>query len=293
MNTRLPTLLPTSGYVLVLCSIFFAATVDLLVKFVAEGVGTWQLVFMRWAIAIAFLIPWVAFARRRSLKVNDKSIYFYRTILNCIGSFTLFYSLATLPLSIVVTILFSGPVFMVPLAILILGEKPKTKEIISCLLGFVGIIVVYNPADIPITIESLAPICSAITSALSQVLTKKLGAKESAMSLMFWLAVATAVLTVPLAINGWVTLSPFTYGIIALMALCGTAGSLLMIIGLRRVEVPKVAPLNYLTVPIAFVAGLLLFDEQPSLHTIVGCLIIITAVTLPNSRKLFPKRKLL
>ncbi|ENO12690.1 hypothetical protein J057_14850 [Marinobacter nanhaiticus D15-8W] len=273
---NMPLLRDRKAMFFVFIAVIAGTVMDAVVKSLGQEIGTWQLLTMRWFFAILLLLPVLYRRRTISTSIRCKKIYFARAILNCIGSFALFYSLSTVPLAIVVTIMFAEPIFVIPFAILLLNERPSAKDIICGLFGFLAVVYINDTSHSDYSIEALAPIIAATSYALMHVLTKKWGAEENAFSLMFWLAISTFFISAPLSLQEWRPLDINVVSMAFIIAILGSIYSYFMIVGFRYGSVQKASQISYISVPVAFSLGWIFFDEPPTWKMAIGSLFILS-----------------
>lgn len=264
-------------------AVIAGTAMDATVKSLGQSVGTWQLLTLRWFFAIILILPLLFLNPKNSVKAKNKSIYYYRAILNCIGSFALFYSLSTAPLAIVVTIMFAEPIFIIPFAYLILREKPSFKDMLAAIIGFGAIVYINNPQQDSLSSSTIAPILAATSYALMHVLTKKFGAKENPYSLMLWMAIATLFISAPLSVENWRSIDANMIFMSFCIAALGSIYSYFMIIGFRFGSIPKASQVSYLSVPLAFSFGWFFFSEIPSIEVIIGSLVILCSTIIVST----------
>ncbi|MEQ5837701.1 DMT family transporter [Marinobacter sp. NFXS9] len=267
----------------ILIAVIAGTAMDATVKNLGQSVGTWQLLTLRWFFAIILILPLLTLNKKSSIKAKNRSIYFYRAILNCIGSFALFYALSTVPLAVVVTIMFAEPIFIIPFAYLVLNERPSFKDMLAAIIGFGAIVYINNPQQNSLSLSTIAPILAATSYALMHVLTKKFGAKENPYSLMLWLAVATLIISAPLSLDNWRPVNTHMILMSFCIAALGSVYSYFMIIGFRFGSIPKASQVSYLSVPLAFLFGWFFFSETPSLEMIFGSLVILCSTIIVST----------
>lgn len=266
--------------IFILLAVVCGTVMDVLLKIAGQHMGTWQLLSLRWLFALVVLAPVLLGGRSGGMKVHSSKVHIARGILNCIGSYALFYALATLPLSLVISILFAEPLFVIPISILILRERVTAKGVLSALLGLTGVLVMSQPNAAQGDWRVVFPAIAAFCFALLNVVTKKWGHQESPFSLMLWLAMSTLLITLPFALGEWKALDATDYLLILGIAVSGSVYSFFWIVGLRLGNVAKLTQISFLSLPLAFIAGWTFFGEQPGASTNIGGAIILAAVAL-------------
>ena len=84
-----------------------------------------------------------------------------------------FYAVTVLPLTLVTTLGFSRPLFMIPLAILFLHEVVKMRRWSATILGFIGILIAIRPSG-DVEPAVLIALFSSFIFAIVMITTKKL-----------------------------------------------------------------------------------------------------------------------
>lgn len=104
----------------------------------------------------------------------------------------------------VVLIVYSMPVWTLPLSLVLLGERPTAMAVIGALLGFGGIALLTNPLAMAWTAETLPGVVLALVGvlgwALGAVLYRKRVWATGFWPQTFWQIAVTAVAFIPLAI---------------------------------------------------------------------------------------------
>ncbi|MFB9886847.1 DMT family transporter [Balneatrix alpica] len=285
-----------SRAVLLICVAIVTGTLmDVLIKLVGGEVPTWQLLFLRWAFNGVLLMPFVLYQGWEAVRWHKPGVHLIRALLTVFGSFLLFYALAHQPLGLTISLFFTEPLFVLPMAALLLRERVGMANWLAALVGFSGVLLVANPfADMAKGVNwfTLLSVMGAIGFAASQVITKGYGQQESTLGLIFWLSVLTAAATAPMAWHSWQPLSNEQWGLIWLLTLAGCAYNLLWLMALRCGSMATIANLSYLSLPLAFAVGWWLFAEVPQLSTLIGSAVILLAVVAVGRHNVLQARRL-
>jgi S-adenosylmethionine uptake transporter len=176
---------------------------------------------------------------------------------------------------VVTTLSFTVPLFVLPLAAVFLKEHIGWQRWFATLLGFVGILVIVHPANASLDNQVLSLIISAIMFASLDVINKKIVINETMLSMLFYSALGTTLLSLPFVIPVWVT--PHWDEILVLALLGGGANLLLFCLlkAFSATDVSALAPYKYIELLFSGVIGFILFHESPSPSLIMGALIII------------------
>ena len=118
-----------------------------------------QVLFLRFFIGfipIFFIIP------KDKLfsfyKTSRPGLHAFRAICGALAIIALFFGLRELPLADVVSLTFGGPIFVTIASIIFLSERVGIKRWSAVFLGFVGMLLIVQPAFIDLNFYYLTPI---------------------------------------------------------------------------------------------------------------------------------------
>ncbi|MFH5775087.1 DMT family transporter [Paracoccus sp. NGMCC 1.201697] len=246
-----------------------------------SGLATMQVAFVRYAVhlvaTLAATVPRRGWGVLRS--VNPR-LQLLRS-LALLGSTALnFVALSVLPLTTVTAIMFASPVLVTLLAVPVLGEKVGVAQFIAILLGFLGVLVVVSPWQAgfhPAILYSLgACLCTSVYFILSRML-----AAESTATQQIWASGIATISLAPFALMQWQ--QPHDWLTVVLMVLIGVIGASshsLVTLAHRIADASVLAPVVYLQLLFASVAGYLVFGQVPGVSTLLGAVVIISGGAL-------------
>ncbi len=238
-----------------------------------------QVLFLRFFIGfipIFFIIP------------RDKLLSFYKTSrpgLHAFRAFTgaaaiiaLFIGLRELPLADVVSLTFGGPIFVTVASIFFLSEKVGIKRWSAVFLGFIGMLLIVQPAFIDLNFYYITPIVFCIFFACVAISVRSLSRTEPNYRIAFYFTFLCSILGIATIFKGdWVLPNKIDLIIFMIMGLCGSVANLLLTQSYRLAEASLVTPIKYLSLIFAIVFGFLIWSEIPKLLTLFGALLVITS----------------
>jgi S-adenosylmethionine uptake transporter len=213
-------------------------------------------------------------------------------------SYTGYYlAIAALPLAQVVTIVFTAPIFATVLSSLVLKEQVGPRRWTAVFAGFVGMMVVIGPTDLVDNIAVLLAVFSALTYALSTLLTRLIGPEESPWTVslysmaVFLTGSAAASLLVAGFGESFATSDPSAQFLLRPWALPPTIDLILMLfLGVNAAfgfyclakaylmaPVSVVAPFEYTYIIWAVLFGFFIWSEVPQATTLLGVGILIAS----------------
>ena len=147
-----------------------------------------------------------------------------------------FTALSMMPLATAVTLGYTRILFLVPLAIIFVGDKPGFLRILLIICGFLGVILIINPNnDAGITYYSaVIALIGAFFVSCVKLTVKSLTSSEATLTIQLYYGIISSIgLLIPCIIFwNYVTLSNLF--LIFLAAICGTIAQMLTIWGLRN-----------------------------------------------------------
>ncbi len=250
----------------------------LLLRHLGERVSIAQVVFGR-SIAQVFIV--LLLLRSADLKTNlatDRwGMHLFRGIASLVCWWLYYESFQKLDLSLATVLTFTTLLFVVVFAGPLLGERVSALRWVAVGLGFAGVLVVMRPGLVPVGWGVLAGIGSAIAGAAIALANRALTRTERTVTIMFYIGLVTLAGTAPFALLDWRPLDLESAAILGVMAFSGGLGMWLAIEAYRAGEVSALAPIPFLRLIFAALAGWAIFREYPDLWIIGGSVLIVAS----------------
>lgn len=289
------------GIFVVLIGVFCISINDLLIKQLSGGYPLHQIVFARSAIGIFFSLIIVQFEGGWGiLRTKNPILHITRGALIVIANMTYFVALAVLPLADATALFFVAPLFITLLSIPFLGEKVGPLRLSAVAIGFAGVVVMQRPwADTSALevsrIVLLLPVLSALTYAMTQLLTRKLGisSKASAMavyiqatfivvSVMFYLVAGDGRFaegatngSVIFLLRAWVWPADSDMWVFVGLGVNSAIIGYCLSQAYRLADAATIAPFEYVGLPLAVIWGFVVFGDLPVLEVWIGIALIL------------------
>ncbi|MGC3938600.1 DMT family transporter [Roseobacter sp. EG26] len=299
--TALPQNRAGLGILFVLAGVFAISINDMLIKQLSGGYPLHEIVFLRSGIGMLFSLIMVQMEGGFGiLRTRRPLLHATRGLLIVIANMSYFVALAAIPLADATALFFAAPLFITVLSIPILGEKVGLMRMSAVLVGFAGVIIMQRPwADADSLQASrlvlLLPIVAALTYALNQLMTRKLGVESKASALAVYIQATFVVVSLlfyvvagdgrfatgidnpsmqfllrawvwPAAADWWVII-----GLGANSAIIGYCLSQ----AYRLADAATVAPFEYVGLPLAVFWGWAVFAELPVWEVWAGIALIL------------------
>lgn len=261
-----------------------------LVKFLGNSFAPAVQTFCRQLVSLIVLLPFILAAPRRILRTSRPGYMLSRSAASSIGLILTYTSYQQLGLAQANALSFTRILFMVPLAMLILGERVTAGRVVATLIGFAGVVVVLKPwsADTIIGWASAAGIAAALLASWSLIGVKSMTRDHGQMTLLAWAAVLGVIFTAPAAALEWTTPHGRDLALLGLMGLLSTVTQACYIRGMSMGDATALAPIDYTRIVVASVFGYAFFGDVPDLATLAGAAIIVGAavfITLHSCRR--------
>ena len=266
------------GIVWFLCSIIMSITLDTITKYTCSKLHDAQISFFRCFFSAVALLPVIIVQGLHSIKTCHVLIHIIRGFLLFVAITLWTYALGkniAIPTATVIS--FTIPIFVLILAIFFLDEKIPSYRWIATIIGFIGIVVIVNPWGQSLSLEVLFLILAATSFSILDIINKKYIIKETILSMLFYSAIVTTILSLPRAIVYWQ--APELQDILLLL-LSGICANLILFFLLKAftlVDATAVAPYRYLELLFSTVVSYLLFNQIPETSTWYGACFIIPA----------------
>ena len=291
------------GILFILAGMAAISLNDVLIKQLSGGYALHQIVFARATIALIFTLFLVQMEGGFSiLKTRNPVLHGIRGLMLVISNMSFFVALSVMPLANVTALFFAAPLFITLLSIPLLGEKVGVMRMGAVVVGFIGVIIMQRPwegsstADID-RIVLLMPVLAALTYALNQIFTRKLGATTKAAALAVYVQGAFILISVgfyAVAGDGRYAQGATDPSVQFLLRawIWPSASDCYLLIGLgfnaaiigyclsqayRLADAATVAPFEYIGLPLAVMWGWLFWAELPEWEVWLGMLLIMGA----------------
>ncbi|AFC71889.1 hypothetical protein ASQ44_07100 [Rickettsia rhipicephali] len=290
MNDALKTYLTGIGWFLL--SLVSSSANDVMSKYLGTRLHSFEVAFFRFFFSSIVLLPFVVYYGKNTLKTSRPFVHILRGLLLFFGMTSWTYGLTIAPVTTATVVSFSIPLFTLILAVFFLNENIIWPRWVVTVVGFIGLVVTLKPHTEDFNPEILYFVLAAISFAMLDIINKKFVIKESMISMLFYSAIVTAIVSLPVASQYWLTPSSFE---LALLFVLGSSGSLILFFLLKAfsmVDATATAPYRYLELVISAIAAYFIFNEFPDKSTLHGAVIIIpTTLFIIYSEKKAMNRK--
>ena len=280
------------GFFYMFISVCAFSLMDVIVKW-SDNYPVGQVLFFRGLcgiIPILFLIPKERFYD--FYKTERPILHIKRCLAGLIAIVSIFIALRNLPLATVVSISFASPIFTTIFSIFLLNEKVGFYRWIAVLVGFIGIIIISEPGFSALNIYYIYPIIFCLGLSYVAIAIRKLSSTEPVWLISLFFSISILIFSFFSLYQDWIMPSVIDLILLASIGILGGTANLWLSQSYKFSEVSLVSPLKYLALVFAIVFGYFVWDEIPTLKTLMGALLVILSSFIIFRRELSMKKQL-
>lgn len=276
---------------------------DMLIKQLSSGYPLHQIVFFRSFIGLLLSFVFLRFeGGLPALRTDHTGLHFLRGVLVVIANMSYFLALAVIPLADATALFFAAPLFITLLSIPMLGEKVGPLRLGAVIVGFIGVIIMQRPWETSDSLDVsrivlMLPVLAALTYALNQVMTRKLGAKAPASVLAIYIQATFLIVSIAFylvagdgrfsegisnpsldfLLRAWVWPAPEDRLVLIGLGINGALIGYSLSQAYRLADAATVAPFEYIGLPLAVFWGLMIFGDLPTWEVWTGMTLILAS----------------
>lgn len=280
---RIPAALQGIGFMLAATALFAgmaACNKTLLIR----GTPLPLLNLSRAAFTMLLLAPWLLGRQAPSLATRRLGLHLGRGLAG-VGAMAFSLSaLSLIPLAEVIALGQSRPLWLLLIAVAVLGERVGWRRPLAAAIGFLGVMMILfgeggvggRLAVSPGAGFALAAaFCGACVSAFIRVMAR---AGEPPVRVVFWYGITGFVAWLPPSLWVWRTPGLVEWGLMVGAAGLAVLGDLCASHAARRAEASLLAPVEFAQVPIGALFGAALFGERPGWPLAAGVALMAVSV---------------
>jgi drug/metabolite transporter (DMT)-like permease len=260
------------------------------------GMSSTGMAFWQYVIASILALPLILRIGIHNLRTKRPVAHEVRAFVSALGVHVFVYGFASgVPIWQMVTLLATGPLFIILGSTLFLGERATPQRLGAALVGFVGAIIISGVGSEGLSWATLVPIAAAALWATTDVLTKYLARQESpeTMTISLLVLMTPNHLLILLAVNAFAWLLPsgvatgFPFALptgngLLLLLLLGALTALaqyLLSFAYKVADATYLQPFGDLKVPLSGLLGWVFLSQVPGVLFWPGALLILGAST--------------
>lgn len=283
------------GILTILIGMVAISIQDALIKNISGVYPLHEIVLIRSVGALPFMLALVHMERGWNRLLTSRTpLLIVRAMFVVMANSFYFVAFAEIPLAEANAIFFVAPMFITILSIPILGEKVGWYRWGAVAVGFAGVVVILRPGSDVFQWIAIGPILGALSYAIMQMMTRKLGVSEPASVLgisihLTFIFVCTAMFLIAgdgrfedpandslrFLFRAWIWPPVEDYPILACIGVLSAIIAYSLAQAYRIAEAGLIAPFEYTAVLLAVMWGFIFFDEIPDATAWTGIVLIV------------------
>ena len=284
-------------FFIVIAHVLFT-TSDMGIKMISGDYALHQIILTRSSVAILFtLLVFVPLEGGiKNLLTKQLTLHILRGFGIGIANLCFFSSLISLPLGEAMAIFFIAPVLISLLSVFILKEKGHLERWLAVLVGLIGVLLILRPSFEAFNPATILPLIAAFSYAMVQIITCKLGEKEKASTMAFFVQLNLIVFSAVFGLffgdgtlanpsqpiinflfRVWILPSWIDGLIMCGLGLLNGIGIYFISQAYRNSRAIVIAPFEFVAIPLAIFWSIIIFGDWPDIVSWLGILLIAGA----------------
>jgi len=257
-------------------SLCFAAS-SIGIKFLGTRLPSLEIVFMRNVTGLLILAPIAMPYGWNIFRTTQPRLHISRIVCSALAINLAVYGLTHMHLATAISLGFTRPLFMIILAIILLGEAVGWRRSLATVIGFGGVLIIVGPTNLAVDPAMFAALGGAAFLAGAMILVRRQSAYDGPATIMAWASIGVCVLTAIPAFAVWQPPTLADWGLAAFLGITGSMSQYMMIRAFTYGEATVVNPVDYGQIIITTIVGYYFFGETPSVWMFVGTAIIVAS----------------
>ena len=224
-------------------------------------------------------------------KTNRLFLHFKRCASGLIAIVAIFIGLRNLPLATVVSISFAAPIFATIMSIFFLNEKVGLYRWLAVIIGFIGILVISEPGFSSLNIYYIYPIIFCLGLSYVAITIRQLSSTEPVWLIGLYFSFSITIVSFFTLPMGWVLPTLKDLFLLSMVGVLGGFANLWLSQSYKFSEVSLVTPLKYMALVFAIIFGYFIWNEIPTIKTLLGALLVIISSIIIFRREIILQKE--
>jgi drug/metabolite transporter (DMT)-like permease len=241
-----------------------------IVRYLGTELPAAQSAFIRFGFGLMFLLPALWAMRGMRFAPGVGRMFLGRGALHVVAVILWFYAMARVPVAEMAAIAFLGPVMVLVIGGLLLGEGLGARRIAAVVVAVLGGLIVLRPGVRELSLGHLSQLGATVFFSMSYIIAKRLSREAPAAVIVAVLSLTVTLGLLPLAVMQWQPVRMEQVGWLACVAGLATLGHYAM---------ARTQPVTFLQLIWAALLGALAFGEPVEVWVLAGGALIILAIS--------------
>lgn len=240
-----------------------------------------QTLFLQACAVLALVVaPISLWTRGRLARTRQPKLHLLRAFFIVVSAWCAAWAVSHLPLAEASAYLMTGSLFMLPLGVLFLREQPHWLRWCGVLVGFGGVLVIFQPGIGAFQAAALVALLGALMEAMLGVVLKKYSGQEHPMAVLTWSQVACW------CAFGWLSgfslpaLTPDVLWLLPVVAVTSSGIYMCYFFAYRAGDASAVEAGSFSLLLYSPALGWLLFSELPAASFWAGAGLLVCGIAL-------------
>jgi len=257
-----------------------------LVRLTSPAVSQIDVVVFRAGAQLLFATTWLLATRGPAgFRTTRPGLHVVRGLLSLFCWALYYASFARLEIALATVLTFTTSIFVVALAGPVMGETVGRARVAATLVGFLGVVIASGLGTVGFEPAVLLGLAASLGGAGIVLMNRRLSASEPTPTIMAYIGIVTVAGSLPLAALDWSVPVGRDILLLVLIGGVGTLGMWLTIEAYRVGEVSALAPIPYVRLVFATLAGFLVFGEAPAGVFWIGAGLIVASAFILHARR--------
>lgn len=253
-----------------------------------------QIAFLYKLFVLLMVLPWCLVGGvKKHLSTKKIGIHASRGAFSIMGTVCFLYGLKYIPATDAAAITFLENVIVVLIGLLYFKEKFNYSKFILVLLGVIGAFFIIQPGFHEFNDKYIYLFFALMFWSFNNISIKVLGKTERSRAQVFYVAMFSCMLTLPLALREWEPLNFIHFKYLILISLLYLAHLVAIFKAFKFADFSVVMPFDYSRLVFTGILGYLFLGETPDVFKLVGyaCIIIGGLVMIEYETRQSRKRR--
>jgi Permeases of the drug/metabolite transporter (DMT) superfamily len=272
------------GPALLVAGITLFGLLDANSKLLSGQYGLGQVVFLRYAVlALAFLaVRALRPGAGGELGTRHPWLHLIRACAMMVSAGAFFLAFRRLSLAEGYLVFFTAPFWVLALAALVLGERVPRIAWAWSAVAFSGVALAVAPkiaaGGASFSVAGYAAIlCGTLSYAVTMTVNRRLRGETGAARVLLWPTLLGIALYGSIAAFDWTVPSPRDAVMLAVNGLFAGAASVCTATAFRHADAARLAPFNFIGLPVSLLLDLAIWGKWPQVTTVLGGAVVVFA----------------
>ena len=270
---------PVLGVMLMIIGLAIYPLADAFFKHLMGTYSVHQTSFLR---AFTRLIPlliatYFQGGLRQVLRTQHARSHLIRLAVNLCYTLSFMYAFSIGSLTVVYTLSYTSPLFMIILSAIMLKESVGKERWIAVAIGMIGVIIAMRPGSNMLEMAAFLVLIGTFLGALNKILMRRLAETEHSLAIAIYPNLVMLAATLPFLFATWQPMPWSHWGLFAIVGVLTAAGQYAITQALRFAQGSILAPVDYSSFIWVVTLDFLWWHQTPDSTTLIGAAIIIAS----------------